>query len=554
MTNAVQLALLFAFTILPATVAGTESALLHEQIDARIAAAQGELSSSASPRSSDTEFLRRVYLDVTGRIPGRHEVTAFQDEEAGDKRLKLVDRLLLDPWHARHMLYHLDVMLMGRLPEKHIKVAQWRDYLYTSLLENKRFNQLVAEILLADGAVPDERPRARFLLARELNIDDTTRDIGRIFLGRDLQCAQCHDHPSIDDYLQRRYYGLSAFLGRSYLFQDPETKETSIGEKAEGEVTFTSVFTDEESTTAPRLLELAALDDPPAEEEPYVTKPEEKTRGVPKYSRRLQLAPNITSEENVAFRMNIANRLWALVMGRGLVEPLDMMHTDNPPSHPELLALLADELLRTGYDMRSLMRQLILSETYQRSSRLVANDPPLPESAYLAAALKPLTPEQLAWSTMQAVGLVETTRSEHIARFKEEDPSFDPNDMAQAIQLERAVHDSLQPHVDTFVAVFASKADRFSATASQALFLENGELITEWLTPSNGNLLERLLQTGDAEAATRELYLTVLSRPPTDEELEQLVAFLGAYDDDQMTGMTEATRAILCSAEFRFNH
>ena len=445
-------------------------------------------------------------------------------------------------------------MLLRRLPEKHVKLAQWQDYLYRSLLENKRWNQLAAEILSADGAVPEERPRARFLLGRELNIDDTTRDIGRIFLGRNLQCAQCHDHPSIDEYAQLHYYGLSAFLQRSYLFQDPKTNETTIGEKAEGDVKFSSAFTNEESTTSPRLLKLPAIDDPPTEEQPYNIEPDKNARGVPKYSRRLQLAPAITSVENTAFRMNIANRLWGLVMGRGLVEPLDMMHADNPPSHPELLVLLADELLQNGYDMRSVIRQLVLSETYQRGSQIVEVDPRQSEAAYLAAVLKPLTPEQLAWSTMQAVGLVETTRCEQIARFKEADPSFDPNAVEQAVRLEQAVHESLQPHVDTFVAEFATKTDRFSATAGQALFLENGELVTEWLAVTDGNLLDRLLKTPDPETAARELYLALLSRRPTAAELENLVVFLGQFGADKVASMTQATRAILCSAEFRFNH
>ncbi|MFP6649058.1 MAG: DUF1549 domain-containing protein, partial [Pirellulaceae bacterium] len=524
------------------------------RVDKLITAAQGDLVMYASPRCSDEEFLRRISLDLAGQIPAAVEAEEFLADEDPAKREKLVDRLLARPRHARHLQHQLDVMLMQRLPKKHVEPAQWQDYLFTSMLENKPWNQLAEEILTADGSDEKQRPRARFLLARDLNFDDTTRDIGRIFLGRDMQCAQCHDHPSIEDYLQRHYYGITAFLKRSYLFKDPKSGTTSIGEKADGDVKFTSVFTNEEDSTSPRLLELTVIEDPKPAEELYVTKPDDKNRGVPRYSRRLQLAPSIISSENADFRMNMANRTWALVMGRGLVQPLDMRHATNPPSHPELLQLLADELLASNYDLRALIRQLVLSETYQRSSRRVDSDQDLPATAYLSAELKPLTPEQLAWSTMQAMGLIASSQNEQLAVLKKEDPAFDPDNREMAVKLEKAVNTALQPHVDIYVGIFAVKTDGFSATASQALFLENGELISNWLKPGAGNLVERLGEVEKLELVAQELYLALLSRPPSSGEMENLVVFLGQFGSERQTGIAQATRAILCSAEFRFNH
>ena len=443
---------------------------------------------------------------------------------------------------------------MQRLPKKHVDPVQWQEYLYSSMLENKPWNQLAEEILTADGADEKQRSRARFLLARELNFDDTTRDIGRIFLGRDMQCAQCHDHPSIEDYMQRHYYGLTAFLKRSYLFKDPKSETTSIGEKAEGDVKFTSVFTNEEGSTSPRLLNMSMIEDPEPSGEPYVTKPDKDNRGIPRYSRRLQLAPSIISPENVDFRINIANRTWALVMGRGLVEPLDMRHTGNPPSHPELLQLLADELLANGYDLRALIRQLVLTETYQRSSEQVESEQDLPDRAYLCAELKPLSAEQLAWSTMQAVGLVSASRDKQLALLQKEDSDFNLENPKMRVKLEKAVNAALQSHVETFVSMFASQANGFSATASQALFLENSELISTWLTPSDGNLVERLSGTEKLETVAGQLYLALLSRPPTSGEQKNVVVFLQQFDSERQAGIAQATRAILCSAEFRFNH
>lgn len=554
MNMATRIAGLLLLAVIAVPAGGDEVMPLHQRVDELITAAQGDLVMYASPRSSDEEFLRRISLDLVGQIPTGLEAEEFLADENPAKREQLVDRLLARPRHARHLQHQLDVMLIQRLPKKHVEPAQWQDYLFTSMLENKPWNQLAEEILTADGSDEKQRPRSRFLLARNLNFDDTTRDIGRIFLGRDMQCAQCHDHPSIEDYLQRHYYGITAFLKRSYLFKDPKSGTTSIGEKAEGDVKFTSVFTNEEGSTSPRLLELSVIEDPKPAEELYVTKPDDKNRGIPRYSRRLQLAPSLISTENVDFRMNIANRTWALVMGRGLVQPLDMRHAANPPSHPELLQLLADELLASNYDLRALIRQLVLSETYQRSSRRVDSDQDLPVTAYLSAELKPLTPEQLAWSTMQAVGIIASSQDQQRAILKKEDPSFDPDNREMAVKLEQAVNTTLQPHVDIFVSIFAAKTDGFSATASQALFLENGELISNWLKPGAGNLAGRLGEVEKLELVARELYLALLSRPPSSGEMENLVVFLGQFGSERQTGIAQATRAILCSAEFRFNH
>ena len=554
MNTAARIACLLLLTAMALPATAEQVLPLHQRVDQLITAAQGDLARHASPRCSDEEFLRRIWLDLVGQIPGGVEAEAFLADKDPGKREKLVDRLLARPRHARHLQHQLDVMLMQRLPKKHVEPAQWQDYLYTSVLENKPWNQLAEEILTADGVDEKHRPRARFLLARDLNFDDTTRDIGRIFLGRDMQCAQCHDHPSIDDYLQRHYYGLTAFLKRSYLFKDPKSGTTSIGEKAEGDVKFTSVFTNEEGSTAPRLLDLSMIEDPEPAEELYVTKPDKDNRGVPRYSRRLQLAPSIISPENEDFRVNIANRTWALVMGRGLVEPLDMRHASNPPSHPELLQLLADELLANGFDLRAMIRQLVLSETYQRRSQQVETDQALPDRFYLSAELKPLSAEQLAWSTMQAVGLVAASQGEQLAALKKEDPAFNVENMEMAVKLEKAVNAALEPHVETFVGMFANQADAFSATASQALFLENSELISGWLKPADGNLVQRLSNAEKLETVAGQLYLALLSRPPTSGELENLVVFLQQFDSERQAGIAQATRAILCSAEFRFNH
>jgi hypothetical protein len=187
-----------------------------------------------------------------------------------------------------------------------------------------------------------------------------------------LQCAQCHDHPLVDDYLQADYYGLKAFVNRGVLFDDSKEKKLYYAETAEGDVTFKSVFTGyARDYVLPKLPQ-----DPPVDEpvllaaDAYVVAPAKGVRPIPKYSRRAQLATLATDGSNGAFNRNLANRLWAVMMGRGLVHPLDMVHSANPAVESQLLTVLADELVKMKFDARTFLRELALSQTYQRASEM----------------------------------------------------------------------------------------------------------------------------------------------------------------------------------------
>ena len=328
----------------------------------------------AVPPASDADFLRRAYLDFTGSIPTAAEARAFFADTAPDKRTKLIDRLLGSREFVRHFTGVFDIWLMERRGEKHVKTAEWQQFLFNSFATNKPYDLLVREILSADSADEKQRPAARFLLDREAEPNLLTRDVGRIFFGMDLSCAQCHDHPRIDDYLQRDYQGLYAFLNRTYLFTDDKAKKSFVGEKAEGDVSFASVFTKETGATGPRLPGSVSLTEPIlAKGDDYLVKPDPKDkniRPVPKFSRRAQLAAAATDGTNRAFNRNIANRLWKHLMGRGLVDPVDELHSANPAASPALLDVLADELVALKYDTRAFLRQLALTQTYQRSIEL----------------------------------------------------------------------------------------------------------------------------------------------------------------------------------------
>lgn len=346
---------------------------LHERIDRLI---EADPLIPLAPAAGDAEFLRRATLDLVGRIPSVAETRAFTADSSADKRAELIDRLLASPEYARHMSGVFDVALMERRPEKNVPIAEWQKYLYESFAANKPYDQLVREILSADGVDPAARAQARFYLDREGEGNLLTRDVGRIFFGMDLQCAQCHDHPLISDYYQADYQGLYAFFNRSTLFTDKD-KKVFFAEKADGDVSYVSVFdATRKGVALPQLPGGDPVPEPAFNKgEEYVVAPADNVRPVPKYSRRAQLAQQLSAKPNPYFDRAIGNRLWALLMGRGLVDPVDLHHDGNPASHPAVLALVSESFRAMKYDIRALMAELARTRTYARSIDLAAELP-----------------------------------------------------------------------------------------------------------------------------------------------------------------------------------
>jgi hypothetical protein len=345
------------------------------------------------------------------------------------------------------------------------------------------------------------------------------------------------------DYKQEHYYGIYAFLNRTFLFTE-KSKGAVLAEKAEGEVSFQSVFDPAKvtKTTGSRLpfgKQVVEVKFDKGKE--YEVAPANGVRPVPKYSRRSQLAPQLIARDDTQFKRNAANRLWALMMGRGLVHPLDMDHSANPPSHPELLSLLADEFAAVKFDIRAILRELALTRTYQRSSELPASLKEAPPTSYLTAHLKPLTPEQLAWATMQAAGL---TDAERLALGKN----------ANEANLYARLSGNVAPFVKTFGSQPGVPQQGFQATLDQALYLANGGTVRGWLTPRAGNLTDRLTRLKDTKAVAEELYLDVLTRLPGADESEEVAKYLQGRDKDRPAAVEEMAWALLASAEFRFNH
>jgi hypothetical protein len=527
---------------LPSLASAAEQPL-RARIDKHITDGQGDHPNHAAPRAGDEEIVRRIYHDQAGTAPTVAELNDFLADSAPDKRTKLIDRLLAAPGYARRMAWHFDVLLLERRPDGKVPRAAWEEYLRSAFAENKPYDEFVAELLSADGSDPKARAAAKFFLDRDFEPHLVTRDLAKVFLGRNLQCAQCHDHPVIDDFKQTDYYGIQAFLNRSFLFPNPGVPTAVIAEKAEGDVNFTSVFdkTKKMHSATPRMPGGKAEDEPrPEKGKEYRIKPAPNAKPVPTYSRRARLAAAVTSPDNKLFARTAVNRIWALMMGRGIVHPLDMDHGNNPPSHPELLDELATEFVNHVYDVKWLVREIALSDAYQRSSEVPAGlaDPPV--DRYLVAIMKPLSPEQLAYAVMQATGHTDAERAG--LGVSGTDTQLDAR---------------LAPRLGPFRAILGrggnATADTFDSTLDQTLFLKYGNAVRGLLPARPGNLTDRLSKLTNPDAIADELFAAVLARRPTPEERKDVADALRTATD-RPKALNELVWALVASAEFRFNH
>ena len=362
-----------------------------------------------------------------------------------------------------------------------------------------------------------------------------------MFFGVNISCARCHDHPLVSDWKQDHYYGMKAFLSRT--FDNGEF----LGERGYGVVKFKTV----EGVEKPaRMMFLTGKRvETPGQEEPSKeemkaekaeldrAKKEKVPPPRPKFSARETLVEvALGPEERDYFARSIVNRVWNRLFGRGLVMPLDQMHSANPPSHPELLAWLARDAVDHGYDLRRLTRGLVLSRAYARSSVWETGEPPR-NSLFALAALRPLTPSQLANSLRLAVA----------------DPASLPPEMPTAAFEERV--GSLESNARGLIGTLPTKNGEGSIGVAESLFFTNGGRVSkELLADGPDRLIDRLKQT-DGKAARIELAVrNVLSRPPDGEELRALSDYLDQRTDRPDDALRQLVWALLTCAEFRFNH
>jgi hypothetical protein len=508
---------------------------LPARIDALIAAQ--EPGREFGPRCDDAAFARRAYLDLAGRIPTYQETAAFQENPAADKRTQLVDALLAGPDYASRMHDLFHAMLMERRGDH----AEWSLFLKSSFAANKPWDQLVREILDPNpdqetlrGAAFFQTRRLEKVGQQETDYPGLTRDVGRLFLGIDLQCAQCHNHLRIDQYKQVDFQGLFVVFQNAYIRTDvkfPAIGENVLAKKQE----FMSVFEKIPLAVGPRIpgrqeFEIATF----ATGEEYLIPPD-RTRnflGTPKFSGLKLLARDLPTAENSAFVRNLANRLWFVMFGRGLVNPLDQIHAANPPTHPAVLDLLCETVVARRFDIKALLRELALTEAYQRSSLIPEGSEPPPLESYRFAREKRLLAEQLMQSLRVANG----------PRIRSAETQAPDQEKLLAAFVKAFANVPQDPEID------------FSPSLKSALFVMNDPLVLDCLTPRPDHLVSRLSQQTDPAALADELYRCVLIRPPTEEERQTVIEYLAPNSDRRLPAVTNLVWALLASTEFCLNH
>ena len=522
------------------------AAPLHQQIDALIEA--GANNTPLAATADDAEFLRRIFLDFTGSIPTLDEARAFLADKSPDKRSKLIDQLITSDHYPRRMAELFHVMLMERRGDH----AEWQAYLLESFKANKPWDQLAREILGPDPRNEKTRASAFFYSKRlekygenPTDYPGLTRDVGRLFLGMDLQCAQCHNHLTVRDYKQSDFQGLYAVYLNLNLHGGafPAVSEKPMTKKLE----FASVFGKEPKQIGPRVPGMPELDVPATEKGKEFAVAADKQKNlppVPAFSPMARIAELLPSDANEQFARNAVNRLWFVMMGRGLVHPLDLHHKDNPPSHPQLLELLAKEFVAHKYDTRWLLRELALTKTYQRSSVAPSTSVTVATAAqdrFAVALERRLSSEQLLRCVLIATG--------EMARVSVAKPSKDSKDAA-AINF-----DDLKKRFDaTFAAEPKEPEEAVDHTLKGALFMRNDAVFLALLKPREGNLVDRLSKQTDAGKLAEDLYLCVLTRLPSAEENAEVGAFLTKRGDRKGEAIADLAWALLASAEFQVNH
>jgi hypothetical protein len=493
-----------------------------------------------APPADEAALLRRLTLDLAGRIPTAAESRAFVESGDRDKTVRLVDRLMASPGYVRHQAAELDAMLMAG------ERGSLRDYLVGAVGENRSWDRIFRELMLPDQSDKARKAAADYLRARVKDTDRLTAEVSSTFFGVNISCAQCHDHPLVDDWKQDHFYGMKAFFDRTFLNGNGNT--AFLGERGFGTSRFKTtegverparmMFLTGRKAAEPEAGRDASGDEQKKEKELLQRARNDKAPPpAPRFSARAKLVEiALAPGDSDFFARAIVNRTWHRLYGRGLVMPLDQMHSANPPSHPELLAWLARDTIAHGFDLRRLVRGLVLSRAYARDSRWETGEPPRP-SLFAVAAVRPLTPMQLACSLRLA-----TT-----------DPASLPANI-QAAELDARIEALAESARAMASSLGPSGGDGQIGVAEALLFSNSQRIDKELLADGDGRLVARLLKLAEPAEQVELAVRNVLSRPAEDEERRVLRAYLERRTDRPEDACRQVVWSLLTSPEFRFNH
>ena len=486
--------------------------LIDQEINKRI---QAEKATSTG-RCDDAEFIRRAYLDIVGVIPPAAKVTAFLESKDTDKRAKLIDELLADPRFGNYLAEMWAIHLIPRESNNRALVQKpLETWMAEHFNKGTPLDKVVYDLVTATGEI-DKNPAGIYFVANP-TVDKITDNVTRMFLGVQLQCAQCHNHP-FTDWKQTEYWGMAAFFVKTKVNGNPQQ-------------------------AAKKGVTLAVSENPNFKAgkkggglpESYKNVPAKFLQGdQPKVDTagpaRPVLAKWMTSDDNKFFARAMVNRFWFQLMGRGLVNPVDDMHDDNAASHAELLATLTEQFKLNNHDIKFLVRAICNSEVYQRSSVSKADIGSIDLDLYTRRELRVMTPEQLYDSLSSILGAEQkggkanpavkkgpvTARDQFINFFRVEDmnPLDYQNGIPQALRLMNSP--------------FTNRAEVVA-----------GQLTAGAKTP--------------AEAIER-LYIAALARRPNAGEVERLTKYINRPGATQRAAYGDILWALINSSEFTLNH
>ncbi len=490
-----------------------------------------------SDLSSDNEFLRRVCLDLAGRLPPPDRVREFLASRDPKKREKLIDALIGSPEFVDYWTFRFDDVFRVAVFSNGIRPKwsqMYADWVRENIATNKPYDQVARERLAAEGY---DGPTRHFLPYDVIGPPgETMAEEIRVFLGRRLDCAQCHNHP-YENWSQDQFWGLAAFFGRTFKMGDTGNEyvifEHPLNEDLGNQDVNGSLKMYHPRTKAelkPTLLDGTVIT-ASARENP-----------------RKALADWIV--RHPYFAEAAVNRVWSYFFGRGLVDPVDDFRSTNPPTHPELLARLAQDFRDHHHDLRRLIRLIVTSRTYQLSGRPMDGNRD-GGGNYSHAQPRSLDAEVLLDAICDVTGVPEvfTTGVPEAVKITGQAPLG-----TRAVQLRQS-----DLYFSRFLELYG-RPNRLTvpersghANLTEAMHMLAGPAYNEKLTASTGRM-QQLLKAGKSNAEIiQEFYLAAFSRLPESGEtsaLENLIASGG----DREAGLKDFVWALLCSREFAENH
>ena len=450
-----------------------------------------------SPRAEDSEWLRRAHLDIIGRIPAPSVVERFLKDNQPGKHARMIDSLLDEPQYVRHWTTVWTNLLIGRSTSNDVQRTGLQKFLREGFAHNRAWKDMVFDLVSAEGT-PEENGAAGFLLAH-LNNEavPATAITARVFLGTQVQCTQCHNHPA-NDARQNEFWEFNSF------FQQTALVEKEVKDTVSGKVVRRAALVNREVggpnfyETRQGLMRAA-----------FPKFDGEQVDPSPQVNRRRELARLMVEDDGQQLARSFVNRTWEHFFGAAFTRPVDDMGPHNPPSHPALLDRLTSEFVQSGYDVKQLIRWICQSDAYRLSSRFSdansIDDPAVGNTPLFSRVyVKSMTAEQLYDS------LIVATKADEAPRALSHDLDRQRDEWIQQFILDYATEEN-------------DEASTFDGTIPQALLVMNGELVSAAISSAPGTLLHDVVKDrGSENDKIRRLSLAALSRYPTPKELAAL--------------------------------